>query len=313
MKKEKSVHKLVYGLFAIVFAFGFNGANAQTPARHFSLYVCMNNIDAGGQKYLNDMHIQQVALFDSRFIDPNNSNQCNTATLTKAIVAAYPDSTASGIASLDWEGDMLNNLTKDTSSAEFKNSINEFSKAIQLAKTLRPNVKWGFYFIPFTTYYNRNTKWMSSNQQIAALLQQCDILFPSVYIYYQDGRFTPNDNEAYAADNINEALKLGVQFNKPVLPFVWHRYHDSNHTIGLQLVPKDDFRNFITKILTTSYKNKHVDGLIWWGADGYFYRVKSAPLVNEFNSSGAADFGTYFNSMLANYGNLILDAMKNVK
>ena len=154
---------------------------------------------------------------------------------------------------------------------------------------------------------------MSSNQQIGPLLQQCDILFPSIYIYYQDGKFTPNDNEAYGVENINEALKLGVQFNKPVLPFVWHRYHDSNRTIGLQLIPRDDFRTFITKILTTSYKSKHVDGLIWWGADGYYYRVKSAPLVNELNASGAADFGSYFDTLLANYGNLILDAMKNVK
>lgn len=288
-------------------------AQAQTRQKHFSFFVCMNGIDIQGQNYLNNNHIQQVAFFNGNDLDPDNSLSLNDVALKKAILKAYPDSSASGYALLDWEGDILNNLRKDSTSAIFKSSIAEFIKAIKLAKALRPNVKWGFYYIPFTTFWNRKDQWQQPNQQIRALLLQCDVLFPSLYVFYKEGSTAPGDNEAYATENINQVLKLAKELNKPVLPFIWHRYHDSNRTIGLQLIPQDDFRNFINALLSASYKGKSIDGLVWWGADNYYYRIKSDALVTEVKASKSPDFNTYMDSLLAKYGNLVLDAMKKAK
>jgi hypothetical protein len=283
---------------------------AQTVQNNFSLYVCMLGIDSQGQKFLNNNHIKQVALFDARYLDPTNSMSLNTITLTKAIKAAFPDPSSSGTAALDWEGDMLSNLRKDSSSDEFKKSMTEFSEAIHLAKSLRPNVKWGFYYLPFTTYWKRNDQWKASNIQIEGLLKQCDILFPSLYIFYKEGSNGPGDNESYASENIYPILKLAKDLNKPVLPFIWHRYHDSNRDIGLQLIPLNDFRSFVNKLLSANYQGKRVSGLVWWGADPYFYRVKSKALMAEMQASNSTDFNTHMDSLLVNYSNVILNAMK---
>ena len=299
--------------FLQIFLLGSILAQGQNRQKHFSFFVCMNGIDIQGQNYLNNNHIQQVAFFNGNDLDPGNTMSLNEEALKKALIKSYPDSLASGYAILDWEGDILSNLTKDSSSAEFKRSFKEFSRAIQVAKTLRPNIKFGFYFLPFTTYWNRKGQWQQPNQQIRALLLQCDVLFPSLYVFYKEGSTAPGDNEAYATENINQILKLAKELNKPVLPFIWHRYHDSNRTIGLQLIPQNDFRSFINALLSANYKGKSIDGLVWWGADNYYYRVKSDALVTEVKASKSPDFNSYMDSLLAKYGNLVLDAMKKAK
>ena len=301
-------------IFSItILLFCFFQARSQVAQNHISLYICMNDLGEGSQRFIINNHIQQVTLLDQRYIDPNNKMQLDKNILTNAIKEKFPDSTAGGIGILDWEGDMLANLKTSPQSAEFKKAMDAFTQVIQLAKSIRPNVKWGFYYLPFTTYWNRDDKLIMANQQVKPLLEQCDILFPSLYIFYKDGSVSANDNEAYASDNINQILMIAKSLNKPVLPFIWHRYHDSNRNIGLQLIPIGDFKKFIDQIVRANYSGKRISGLVWWGADAYYYRVKSKALVDEMSMSNSQNFSAHDDSVIINYGNMILQRMKKIK
>jgi hypothetical protein len=129
-----------------------------------------------------------------------------------------------------------------------------------------------------------------------------------LYTFYQDD--SKGSNEDYARDNLLESLSLAKELNKSVMPFVWHRYHDSNKTIGLQLIPSDEFKRYLNAVLSTSYKGTKVAGLVWWGSDQYYYNVKSPALVNEMNASGQTDFKTYHDNLIVKYGNVALDAIQ---
>jgi len=181
---------------------------------------------------------------------------------------------------------------------------------LKMAKALRPNVKWGFYAIPFTTYYKRET--IKNNiAKIEQLLLQCDVFFPSLYTPYKEGTISKGDNEAFATDNVLAALVAAKRMNKPVLPFVWHRYHVSNKAIGLQLIPNDEFKRYLNTILSVNYNGYKVAGLVWWGSDTYFYNIKSKALVNEMSTSGHPDFATYRDNLIVNYGKEMLKTIKN--
>ena len=92
---------------------------------------------------------------------------------------------------------------------------------------------------------------------------------------------------------MKQMLILSRKFNKPVLPFVWHRYHPSNKQIGLQLIPINEFEKYIASILHTSYKGTKASGIVWWGEDQYDYNVKSKELLTEFQQSGQRAFAFF--------------------
>src|SRR5690606_12977135 len=71
----------------------------------------------------------------------------------------------------------------------------------------------------------------------------------------------------YLEDNLEIALKLGMQLKKPVLPFVWHRFHTSNEDHGLEIMPRDFFIDYIKRLRDYRYMNYGISGVIWWGND----------------------------------------------
>ncbi len=298
--------KLITALFLMTILY------ARAQDRYYKqgqLYICMMDLGEKSQEFVKKNHLQQAVLFDGRYIDPNKISTLDKKTFAAAIQEKFPVNSATGVGVLDLEGVVLEGLNKSSDSFAFKKAINMFIQTIQFAKSLRPNVKWGFYSLPFTSYWHRDEKLSLLNEQIRPLLLQCDILFPSFYIYYKDGSVSVNDNELYASQNVRQILSIAQRLNKPVMPFIWHRYHDSNRTIGLQLIPIADFVKYVNKLITTSYYGKKISGLVWWGADAYYYRIKSQALVNEMNGVKNSDFNAHHDSIIMNYGNAILNCI----
>jgi len=92
--------------------------------------------------------------------------------------------------------------------------------------------------------------WRVRNLEMAQLADVADIIFPSLYTFY--------DNHAewavYARANIAEARKYG----KPVIPFLWFEYHTSTD-LGGQLIDGD----YWAKQLLVC--RQEADGLVIWG------------------------------------------------
>jgi hypothetical protein len=99
-------------------------------------------------------------------------------------------------------------------------------------------------------------EWQAENDRFQALAEVVDVLAPSLYTFYDDERGW----ERYADANIQEARRLAP--DKPVYPFIWPQYHDSNRKLGGQYLPA----SFWLKQLQTL--EVAADGVILWHPPG---------------------------------------------
>jgi hypothetical protein len=280
----------------------FSNVSAQSQ----KLYFSMNDFGPKTQAFLKDNNIDNLVSLDNRYIDPGNKTlRLNPQVLTDAINKLIPDPSASGIANLDWEGKLYNDIRgKAPGSPEFNTAMGEFIKTVQLAKRLRPNIKWGFYGIPFTIHQYDEARLTSINNNIKPLLQECDVFMPELYL---NGHETSGAN-AFAAQSMKVSLRLADQMNKPVLPFVWHRVDNGNADDGFKLIPLNDFNSFVATTVNTSYNGRKAIGVIWWGADTYYYKVaKDKALIGETDDQS---YKGHYDDLNVQYGSKLLQTVK---
>lgn len=142
---------------------------------------------------------------------------------------------------------------------EITTNINKFKKVISVFRRELPTTKIGFYLImPERNWLapcgdpkkvaTRTSAWHLRNVKLQPLADAVDIIFPSLYTFYEDAK-----SEAcwpkYAAANINEAKFYG----KPVWAFLWMKYHSTGN-----LIPATFWR----KQLETTYE--FADGFAIW-------------------------------------------------
>lgn len=110
----------------------------------------------------------------------------------------------------------------------------------------------------FQTAYD---KWHYANKKMVGhywkgtyykrLADHVDVLFPSLYAFYEDRRGFKD----YAIANLKEARIYGKQ----VYPYIWPEYHDGNQLLRGKEIPEDYWRMIIDICL------EWADGLVVWG------------------------------------------------
>lgn len=95
-------------------------------------------------------------------------------------------------------------------------------------------------------------EWQHANDFLKPLAEAIDFIVPSLYTFYEDA----HGWEIYATANLTEAARYG----KPVLPFIWPQYHNSNPDVGLQHLPADEWRGQL------DLTKKLADGVAIWRA-----------------------------------------------
>ena len=207
------------------------------------------------------------------------------ALLTAEIERVAPNNNQSGLAFIDLEGENLDNIMNmGTQIESFKKSLKLYIDVIKFAKKLRPNMRWGYYSIPYTAFWNRNPDFYGKLKKIEPLIKECDVFFPSLYTFYEDKDWG-SENKKYVIENTKEMVKVGQYYKKPVIIFVWHRYHPSNQKLSEEALPDKVFLTQIERIVKTSYLGKKVDGIVWWGADDYSFRQNIKGVVKEFKGT----------------------------
>jgi len=120
----------------------------------------------------------------------------------------------------------------------------------------------GYYAVPPVSDYWRAIRdatssehraWKSDNDAFAPLALAVDALFPSLYTFYEDA----DAWQRVAIANIREARRLAR--GRPVYPFIWPQYHDSNRALGLRPVPAEYWRRQLRVL------REHADGVVIWG------------------------------------------------
>jgi hypothetical protein len=149
----------------------------------------------------------------------------------------------------DWKDHIRQNrpqviagLSGDALERAFESSYNASAQRFYLdtlreCKRLRPKAKWGFYGYPFREYYvdylPMSSRWKDINtREMNWLFDSVDVFFPTVYSLFDTVPSSPNysrkqnsaaENARYISENVKEAVR--VSRGKPVLPFIWFRYH----------------------------------------------------------------------------------------
>lgn len=96
-------------------------------------------------------------------------------------------------------------------------------------------------------------QWAAENDRLQPLADNVDALFPSLYTFYDDIAGW----EAYALANLREARRLAK--DKPVYPFLWPQFHESNQKLAGQYLPAAAWRRQL------EFVQQHADGMVLWG------------------------------------------------
>jgi hypothetical protein len=146
-------------------------------------------------------------------------------------------------------------------------SVKQLETVFQWAKTPVPGLKAGFYgAIPQREYWAPNLvmtnpekmrAWQQTNTGLSSLGKMVDIVFPSVYTFYDDKAGW----QKYAIAQIQEARRVAP--GKPVYVFLWPQFHMSNRAKGGQFLPAD----YWTLELQTA--KQYADGAVIWCCTGY--------------------------------------------
>ncbi|WP_146113779.1 hypothetical protein [Sphingobacterium gobiense] len=261
------------------------------------LLIGMDDLSETTYTELKNKNIETLKVIYGVDIYPKDPLKADLEVMKAAIVKAFPDKNEYGYGMLDWEGKAYHILAHSrTETKAFKDIRAEFIRAISFAKKLRPNVKWGFFEIPFrdVRFSNKETK-LKSHSKILELLRECDVLYPSMYGY------TPN--YIGSLNDVSYAISLASELNKEVFPMVWHRYQGDNNTkekrYWFEVIPKNLFVNRIRDIRKVKYNGKQVDGIVWWGKDTYFYEKKNR--VVRMEAQNINDFKTIYNNLVKEY------------
>lgn len=141
-------------------------------------------------------------------------------------------------------------------------NLNKYLQVLRWYKETAGNNIVGYYGLPVGRDYWRAIKsenakeyieWRNENSKVIPLADEVDASFPSLYTFYND----PEKWVKYAIENIKEARRLNP--GKPVYPFLWPKFHDSNFLLKGKDVPAGFWR-----LQLDTLKN-HADGVVIWG------------------------------------------------
>jgi hypothetical protein len=152
-------------------------------------------------------------------------------------------------------------------------AIDEMSNIADWIHEANPNLTIGYYGqIPQRDYWSFILPGLSEdldklkqrNQKFQALVDHVDVLFPSLYTFYND-----RENwKIYAKGMIKEAKK----YNKPIYAFIWPQYHP-----GTSFIDGAFWRLQLEELYALG-----IDGVVIWG--GYLQQWDVSALDDDPNN-----------------------------
>jgi hypothetical protein len=154
--------------------------------------------------------------------------------------------------------DIENWPTCDAPESVIKQSIAKFSRAIDLVREVAPKLTFGIYSeAPASGYWPivgsdkaQLLAWEACNKRMAAIAKKVDVIFPSLYTFY--------DDEAGWDTYAKATLAAAKQYGKPVYAFLWPEYHVSNRKLAGTNIPGRVWRHEL------ELTRQNADGVVLW-------------------------------------------------
>ena len=258
--------------------------------------------------FVRKNNLQRIYIIYQGFFVLNGSSDFSKDLMKKSLDRIIPDKFQTGYATLDWEGVPYNILhgAKQVPKQVYNEVLNKFIATILYAKELRPNIRWSFYgmpTIPYMEYEEGNEEWAAN---LMPLLRNLDFFDPSLYLLNDRETFSETNTNFSSSSYLHYSLELAVIMNKPIFPFIWHRYSSNG-----ALMSKELFRETMKDILSMQYQNRKVNGVVWWNCEPYLFDNKKDSKIISEEYKNVVDPAKYQIDLLQNYLNYIEPLIKN--
>ncbi len=160
-----------------------------------------------------------------------------------------------GVVFLDYELWPLNPASPD----ELSKNIEMLNRVLGVAHEILPDATFGYYgLLPCRDYWSvvggnpaKMRAWQACNAALDRIGERVDVIFPSVYTFYND----QNGWDKFAAAQLEAARR----YHKPVYAFLWPEFHPSNAALGGKNIPAAFWRHEL------EFCKAHADGIVIWG------------------------------------------------
>jgi hypothetical protein len=252
-----------------------------------------------------EANFKRVILINQRRIVNKNDAWLMDPEILKAnVLRAIPDPESKAYVVLNWEGPAYLAIQKGPKAEGYERASQQFIAAYKLVKSLRPGTKVGYYGFPIRKYFKRNEAWRTKNRSLDRFLSSFDVLYPSLYDFYDSSTYRGKKDLNYVRENTEEFIQAGLRLNKPVMPFVWHRYHTSNKKRSLDLIPINEFTAHVGAAAGARVEDKKIDGLVWWSSEfSNFAKANRGQYADKkllrlaYNRESAAILPGYFSAL----------------
>ena len=239
----------------------------------------------------------------------SNGTEANLSSVRAWLTKYYPGATNTGWLILDWETgpyDALRDYPKG--SPQFVKAENEMLKLINDIKDFRPNVKVSIYQMPFRASSPVYNDLFNETGKFDNIFARLDFICPSIYIINPDEEVGHTSNIDYIKFNLDVSLPLGKKFNKPVIPFFWHKIHPLTAKYGNKIMQKEVFAKYIKYISSYSLHNTKAAGMVWW--DGVSDKLADLGGINDCLKGTVTDEASY-DAMIVDYAKYVKQELNN--
>jgi hypothetical protein len=142
---------------------------------------------------------------------------------------------------------------------EIAGNVAKYVRVAQIARDVVPSASIGYYgLIPCREYWGlvshdlkKLRDWRECNRQGEFIAKYVQVLFPSLYTFYNDERSW----DVYAQGMIDAARR----YKKPIYVFLWPEFHPSNAALKGINIPAKFWRHEL------DFCRTRVDGIVIWG------------------------------------------------
>jgi hypothetical protein len=152
----------------------------------------------------------------------------------------------------------------DIPDRQIDENIAKLGRVADIVRETAPKLQFGFYAVlPENVYWplvdgtpDQLLRWRESARRTEVLARKVDFIMPSLYTFY-DSESDRAGWAKWARIVLTEARRYG----KPVYPFIWPQFHNSNEKLGGHPVPGDYWR------MELEIVRQYADGVVIWGGD----------------------------------------------
>lgn len=257
----------------LVFLFVFFMIEVNAQVKEFSFFVPINRYEERTKEILKtNQRFKNYKYFGNYYIDRSKKGIINYSNVDEGLKTIIPLKNDNNYLCVNIENELYRNVRDlDSDDPKFKKSLKELVSLIKYIKRKRPNLKVGFYGIPYNFYYIVHKK--RNTDKFLSLLKQVDFISPHLYIHYPDIQKGQNANINYLKQNMQLALEYGKKLKKPVIPYVWYIIHPANKIYGGQLITKEEMAEYLKTIESYNYCGQKIEGVIWWEPSVTKYKI----------------------------------------